>query len=112
MTNTKWLRRRLLRGVDDRFLLERLRETEWSPRFEQRMRNRLIIGALRYGLIGDPEKPKWDRIGRAVKELTLYQTDHNKERLVDIANIMLLEFEEGDGHFSPSDDGEHTKERV
>lgn len=83
--------------------------TEWSPRLERHMRNRLIVGALRYGLLHDKRKPAWDRISRAIAELQLFREDHNKERLVDAANMCLLEFEEGFGHFEASDDaGLHT----
>lgn len=88
---------------------ERLVESEWSPTFEQLMRNRLIIGAVRYGLLKDPRKRGWDRMSRILVEVEAYREDRNKERLVDIANMCLLEFEEGYGHFTPTDDaGFHT----
>ena len=86
-----------------------LQLTEWSPALEQCMRNRLIIGAMRYGVLHDRRKPAWDRITRAVAELQLFLQDRNKERLVDAANMCLLAFEEGYGHFEATDDtGLHT----
>ncbi len=93
------------------FDIDKLRETEWSPRFERFMRNRLVVGAFRYGLINAPNKRQWDRMGRIKVECDLYAEDGNLERLVDIANMCLLEFEEGKHpkrHFKALDDQIHT----
>lgn len=47
-------------GIMDRpqrvLRLTDLERSEWSPRFERLMRNRLVMGALRYGLIHAPGK--------------------------------------------------------
>lgn len=88
--------------------LEKLRETEWSADFERLMRNRLVMGAIRYGAIGAAGKPKYDRIGRAIKELDAFRKDQNTERLVDVANMMLLHFCEGDGMFESKEGGIHN----
>jgi hypothetical protein len=89
-----------------------LRKTEWSKDFETYMRNRLIMGALRYGVINAKDKPKYDRIDSIRKRLQLYQDSGNTELLVDIANMALLEFVEGDHplkHFTALDSGvEHA----
>lgn len=85
-----------------------LKETEWSLKFEQLMRNRLIMGAIRYGRIGAKDKPVYDRISSIEKRLEKYKKTVNKEHLVDVANLCLCEFEEGQGYFKPIDDGEHT----
>lgn len=90
---------------------EELRESEWSKEFEQLMRNRLILGALRYGRIGAANKPQYDRVSSMIKRLSKYQETGNKEFLVDVANICLLEFVEcnhPNQHFHAIDDGEHT----
>jgi len=58
------------------------------------MRNRLIIGALRYGLLHAPGKKRYDRVAGARKRLAQYQETGNLECLVDVANMALLEFEE------------------
>jgi hypothetical protein len=76
--------------------LESLQETEWSPEFERLMRNRLIMGGMRYGLLGAAGKPKYDRVASMKKRLDLYLQDRNAEHLVDVANIALCEFVEGD----------------
>lgn len=91
---------------------EELKESEWSEEFERLMRNRLIIGALRYGRIGAANKPQYDRVNSMIKRLMKYQETGNKEFLVDVANICLLEFVEcnhPNQHFHAIDDGEHTE---
>lgn len=89
-----------------------LAESEWSLFFEQAMRNRLIMGGLRYGRLGDSQKPAYDRIREARKRLDRYEETGNDELLVDIANMMLLEFVEGSHplkHFQSQDDGPHAE---
>lgn len=89
--------------------IENLRESEWSPKFEKYMRNRLIIGAIRYGLLNSNGKNKYDRIGSIEQRLDIYKKTKNKELLVDIANLCLLEFEENeDGSFNAIDDKNHV----
>ena len=74
---------------------DKLKKSEWSPRFEELMRNRLLMGALRYGLMHAKGKPKYDRLAGARKRLQQYEETGNLECLVDVANMALLEFEEG-----------------
>lgn len=90
-----------------------LRATQWSPKFESCMRNRLIIGALRYGLMHKEGKPKYDRMDAIKKKVDKYIETGNDECLVDIGNYALLEFEEGTHpkkHFRSTDDISHCKE--
>ena len=92
--------------------LTRLALTEWSSRFEQLMRNRLIVGAFRYGRFRDKNKPTYDRVAAIIKRAHHYQETGNDELLVDIANLAMLEFEEGIHslkHFKSEDDGEHVE---
>ena len=89
-----------------------LKKSEWNHYFEKLMRNRLILGALRYGKLLAPDKPKYDRVNAMIKRLKTYQTTGNKEHLVDVANLSMLEFTEchhPKQHFHPIDDGEHVK---
>jgi hypothetical protein len=86
-----------------------LEKSEWSPEFERLMRNRLIMGALRYGLLESKRKgnQKWDLIDAIKSRIQLYQETGNTEYLVDIANYSLLEFECGKHpkkHFAALDD--------
>jgi hypothetical protein len=87
-------------------------KSEWNPEFASLMKNRLVMGVYRgYGLLGAPDKPSWNRIDRAIYELEQYRNDGNDERLVDVANMSLLEFTEGNHprkHYKALDDVFHT----
>mgnify|MGYP000882028021 CR=1 FL=1 len=96
---------------------EELRKTEWSVDFERLMRNRLILGAYRYGRIdhaNNSNKPHYDRTASIIKRMELYEQTGNKELLVDVANLCLLEFVEckhPKANFTSIDDGEHVKHK-
>ena len=111
----KAIRKHLLSGISfqETNELPSLRRTEWSQRFERFMRNRLLLGAYRYGLINDKDKSGHDFCGDIIRRIAEYVNTGNMECLVDVANMAMLEFEEGNvqgRHFSSSDDGEHIKE--
>lgn len=110
----EFIRQRLLRkaGLAEltkpKHRLEDLVHSEWSPNFEQLMRNRLLMGALRYGTLENKRKvgSKWDLMGAIEKKIALYNETGNLEYLVDIANYCLLEFKCGahpKRHFSALD---------
>jgi len=87
--------------------------TEWSEEFERLQRNRLLMGALRYGLMGAPGKRRWDRVSDVKRRLDLYTEDGNLEHLVDCANLLQLEFVGGKHpkrHFTAADDAAHSTE--
>lgn len=90
-----------------------LRETEWSPKFERLMRNRLIMGSFRYQRFEVKRKSfDYDCAHEAVVRIERYKQDGNTEHLVDAANMLLLEFEFGRHprkHFASIDDGEHAQ---
>ena len=93
--------------------LDELRRTEWSPRFEQLMRNRLVMGSFRYGRLHEKGRPRLDIIRAAKERLAAYEETGNLELLVDVANFMLVEFEIGGHplrHWAATDDGPHVKE--
>lgn len=95
----------------DKSLYDELIVSEWSPIFEKLMRSRLIMGALRYGKINEPNKPIYDRVASMQKRLSLYEETGNKECLVDVANLCMLEFVEchhPNANFTMIDDGEHV----
>lgn len=90
---------------------EELWESEWSPEFEKGMRYRLVMGALRYGKLGAPFKPQYDRVKRAKDLWQEYDDTRNCECLLDAGNMSLLEYVEGahpKRHFKATDDGEHV----
>jgi hypothetical protein len=96
--------------------IDQLAKSEWSTKFEQLMRNRLIMGAIRYGVMGHGSipkgKPKYDRVASIKKRLQFYEDTGNAEWLVDIANMALLMFEERphpNFHFDSVDDIYHDK---
>jgi hypothetical protein len=99
--------------TDAHFDLSAFRKSEWSDHFEQLMRARLIFGAMRYGKLGAPGKLHWNNVGGICDRLEAYEKTHNTELLVDIANLALIEFVEGDHpdrHWETVDDGDHVQE--
>ncbi len=118
MTNTEFLRARLLSGVHTdkpgtkQESLDYLQSSEWSKDFERLMRNRLLMGRFRYAGMTEPSRPQYKRIESAIKRLHEYQEIGNLELLVDVANLCLLEFVHGEHpvkHFNARDDGEHVE---
>lgn len=94
--------------------LDSLRQTEWSPKFELLMKDGLLMGAFRYGLLKAPGKKQFNRMKDVRDRSKLYEQTGNMEYLVDMANMCLLEFEEGihpNKHFRRTDDGYHTEEK-
>lgn len=100
-----------------KFRLEDLQQSEWSPEFERLMRNRLVMGAFRYGLLADKrvKGKKWDLIEPIRAKVELYEQTGNTEYLVDAANYCLLAFECDNHplkHFKALDDHhDHCKRR-
>lgn len=83
-----------------------IEETEWNEQFIQYMKNRLIMGSLRYGRLNAPGKPKYDRVASIIRRAKLYEETGNQETLVDIANECLCEFTEPNHpnyHFEAAD---------
>lgn len=111
-TVTNHLRRRLLQGVPTRAPdLDSLRRSERSPEFERLCANRKVLGALRYGAMGQAGKPRYDRVSDMIRRLEAYRRDRNAEHLCDIANLAELEYVEGDHDgVTARDDGLHTQE--
>lgn len=94
------LNSKLNRGIDD------LYESEWDFYFEKLMKNRLVMGAYRYGLL-ETKNPNYDNMGSLKRRADLYEKTGNLEHLVDIANLALVEFKTGNHpnkHFSSNDD--------
>jgi hypothetical protein len=115
-TITQHIRDRLLVEVNKLPPVElpAMLKSQWSNTFVRYMRNRMAMGGYRYGQLDDPGQPQYDNIGSLIMRAELYQITGNQEHLVDIANLALVEFVRGcchpDPHWSPEDDGYHTKE--
>ncbi len=69
-------------------------QAQWSPEFEQLMRNRLIVGSLRYGSLGAKGKPSYRCTESIIKRIRKYDETGNLEMLVDVANLALIEYVE------------------
>lgn len=104
MTNFQNMRTRLLesKGIpaNDREQpdVDSLARTEWSPEFERLMRNRMIMGGIRYGTLRSQKTnpPSHIYLLAMIKQrLEKYADDGNTEHLVDAANICLVAFEIG-----------------
>lgn len=96
--------------------LQELRKSQWSRPFETLMRNRLIMGALRYETMANKRKSNhsYDMIGSAITRLQAYQETGNMEHLVDVANLCMLEYDapsHRSPNWSPTDDGEHVQKK-
>lgn len=75
------------------------------------MRNRLLMGALRYGTMKEKavltSQNRWDLVGAIGYKIKKYEETGNAEYLVDAANYCLLAFEfdpHPRKHFSSLDD--------
>lgn len=116
-TITNHIRRHLDLPADRRPSLNELRQGQWCKLFEQLMRNRLIMGALRYETMNDKKHKgnAYDITGSIQQRITLYQESGNAEHLVDIANLCMIEFDAPSNpkaHFQAADDGVHTEKRT
>ena len=114
MTHNEWLRERLLTraGVIKPPLapsLEEIRKSQFCDEFEQLRSNRMVMGYFRYGAVKEQPKGKYNNIKSILQRAELYKLDKNKEHLLDIANICMVEWITGEGHFTPMDDGVHTE---
>ena len=94
--------------------LEEIARMQSCPRFEQYRKNRMIMGYFRYGsLQSQIGRAKYDNVGSIEKRLSIYKSDHNREHLVDIANLAMIEFAtHPDYPFNPSDDGVHAAKKI
>lgn len=90
--------------------LEEIERLQSCPQFETYRKNRMIMGYFRYGsLQSQIGKAKYDNVGSILKRLSLYRGNHNREHLVDIANLAMIEFAtHPDYPFRAADDGIHT----
>lgn len=93
-----------------------LYKENWSDEFEALMRNRLLLGAFRYGLFRDQARQgvHYDSMASAMRHIERYLCTGNQEHLVDVANLCLVEFVRPSrpAHFAPIDDGDHHAERT
>jgi hypothetical protein len=106
------LRERILAGqVYQESKLDQLRRTEWSPEFEQLMRNRLITGCWRYGPFRKQNRTTQQIVQSIIYRTVEYAHDGNLEHLVDVANLAMKEYVTGNHpnrHFRALDESKHV----
>lgn len=113
---TQHIRDNLILPPPEKLPLHVLRKTQWSKPFERLMRNRLIMGALRYETFEEKRHTdhNYQLIESAIQRLQKYQETGNQEYLVDSANLCMIEFEcptHKNPKWDPIDDGEHVSRR-
>jgi len=95
--------------------LNELQVGQWNHEFEMLMRNRLVMGAFRYGLFSEQRHARHDNLASIAAHAGEYQRTGNAEHLVDIANLALVEFtlpSHPDSHFESIDDGGHHARKL
>lgn len=90
-----------------------IQRSQWDEHedFRELCKNAMIMGGMRYGALGDPDKDRYDHIASAEHRLKEYMRTGNKTLLVDIANLMLCEWVEENhpnAHIEHQDDGYHS----
>jgi hypothetical protein len=65
---------------------------EPSPEFIQYMKNRLLLGAFRYGLMKHQDYGRYDMPKYIKTKLSLFASTNNLEPLVDAANLCLIAY--------------------
>lgn len=91
------------------FTFKEISDQVGNPYFEKLRKNRLVMGAYRYGKI-EPNS-RYDFVEALKNKLQRYEDTHNTELLLDIANYAMLEFTKpkySDSKFDPEDDVEHA----
>lgn len=115
-TVTELIRQRLEKNLPRRRpSLNELRANQWSRDFERLMRNRLIMGAMRYETFEEKRfSNTYDMLRSMEQRLQLYRETGNMEHLVDVANLCMIEFE-CPSHPRPrwdsTDDGVHVERK-
>lgn len=119
MTNSQWIRKRLLESIGVQYKdIDRVdpdasmkKILKWFIPIVKLCFNRLVLGRLRYGG-AENKKDKYDYIEIVRACLNDYEKDRNKEKLIDAINFLALEFETTQhpkAHFKATDDKEHIR---
>lgn len=75
-------------------VLDEFKRNKVVDEFFKMARNRLIMGSLRYGQIGDSEKPPYNRFDSILRRTVAYIEKPNMEHMIDIFNEALLQYVE------------------
>lgn len=75
------------------FSYEEIRALQWDDEFEEYCRNRMIMGAFRYGTLPTNRDKDSSHLFQSIKDrLDLFLKTHDLELLVDIANFARVGF--------------------
>jgi hypothetical protein len=90
---------------------ERILSTEYSEKFDQLRKNRMVVSFYKYGKVADnygADKP-FSGDKSIDKYLAKFRETRNLEFLLDVANFCMIEFEHpsnADFYFKPTDTNE------
>lgn len=90
---------------DEKF--EEILKTEFSEKFTEGMKERMVVSFYKYGPLVDAYPEKVDAIGSLMQRLRKYADTGNTEYLMDAANFAMIEFmrpRHPNAHFEPTDD--------
>jgi hypothetical protein len=76
--------------------------------------NRFVCGAFRYGKLCARGKPQYERVTDVIRRLREYSETGDVENLIDVINLVRLEFLEGEHpnrHFGNGFERSHTEEK-
>ncbi len=90
---------------DEQF--NRILSTEFSSKFIEGMRERMVVSHYKYGFIAEGFPEKVDAVGSLMQRLRKYADTGNTEYLMDAANFCMVEFlhpRHPQAHFQATDD--------
>jgi len=119
-TNHDYLRERAFRRagligpIQTNLTPDEIASMQLPERFLELIRNRVVMGYLRYESLDRSGKVrKYDRVKSAIERLEEFKKDGNLEHVVDAAALLWREFAKPsnpNARFRAMDDGPHTKE--
>lgn len=92
---------------EDKMDNDKILETEFSSKFVELMKNRMIVSFYKYGKLTDAYPHKVDAISSLTERILKYAETGNTEWLVDVANFAMIEFmhpRHPQAHFEGTDD--------
>jgi hypothetical protein len=72
--------------------VERILSTEFSEKFVQGMRDRMVVSFYKYGPLTDAYPHKVSAVASLTDRLRKYAETKNTEYLIDAANFAMIEF--------------------
>lgn len=88
-------------------MLEKILKTEFSNKFVEGMKNRMIMSYYKYGKVSDAYPHKINALRSLDQRILKYKETGNLEYLIDAANFAMIEFmypSQNNAHFIATDD--------